>query len=162
MKNGSRLAPSWLTNLWNVARFSGRFLWRVSIPQTEPLALSPADRWITGPDACLDRSLHRAVAEIRLRDGKERGGTVLLARSWRTITWKWSKNVCTTISRLTARASCSIILAGHDEAAGTNLAPRYGADLPGSVCRADGAKSIHRATWPEVDERWRTRSDKTG
>jgi valyl-tRNA synthetase len=150
---GTRLA----TKLWNVARFSGRFLadWRPAEGAVDEAELTPADRWIL---ARAQQLIQRATALFEAYD-------YATAKS-ETELFFWTELADNYLEMAKQR-----LYAGGAEANGARYA-LYHALLTtlkllapllpfvteriyqGLFAASDGATSIHRSQWPQGEARW--------
>ena len=142
-----------VNKLWNVARFSGRFLEDYE-PTTEDLTFSPADRWIMARTHAL---IARCTQLWRNYDYATAKSEVELF-FWRDLADNYLEMVKKRFYEDFESEGARFVLYQSLLATIKLLAPI----LPhvteriyqGLFAERDGAASIHQAQWPELEEKW--------
>ncbi len=142
-----------VTKLWNVARFSGRFLEDYD-PVHQPQVFSPADRWIL---ARTHELIARSTKLWRDYDYASAKSEVELF-FWRDLADNYLEMVKKRLYEDTNAAGARFAL----YQALLTVTKLFAPILPhvteriylGLFSARDGAASIHRASWPEFDELW--------
>ncbi len=142
-----------VNKLWNVARFSGRFLEEYD-PATEPSALSPADRWILART----HALIARCTQLWLNYDYATAKSEVEVFFWRDLADNYLEMVKKRFYDDFGAEGSRFVLYGTLLATIKMLAPI----LPhvteqiyqGMFAASEGVVSIHRARWPEVQEKW--------
>jgi valyl-tRNA synthetase len=147
------LGAKLVTKLWNVARFAERFLAGYSPPAAPPSDLAPTDRWLLA-------RLHRLIERV----GALWQGYEYAAAKSETEAFFWRELADNYLELAKARLYAPAA-PGHEaarytlHAAALATVKLFAPILPyvtdaiytGLFAETDGAVSVHRAAWPQVD-----------